>query len=111
MAHTPTTIRRRKGTEKLTGVREGLVSPLDLRRAEPPLPTENTERVMRTLDENAPEIQKAFSQKARVVGLRGGTGDGKTESVIIEAKEGRRVAMTEPSLPVAEEVHDRFFRC
>ena len=99
--------KKAKRTEKLTGVREGLVSPLDLRRAEPPLPTENTERVMRTLDENAPEIQKAFSQKARVVGLRGGTGDGKTESVIIEAKEGRRVAMTEPSLPVAEQVHDR----
>ena len=40
--------------------------------------------------------------------LRGATGDGKTESVIIEAKDGSRVAMTLPNLPVAEQISNRF---
>ena len=94
---------------KVAAVREGEISPLELRRAAQPLPTENrADRVMRTLDENAPEIKTAFEQDARVVGLRGATGDGKTESVILTATEGRRVAMTLPNLPVATQIHDRF---
>ena len=105
----PDEYKKAKRVEKVTGVREGLVSPLELRRAEPPLPTETrAERVMRTVEENEVEIKKAFSQKARVVGLRGATGDGKTESVILVAKEGKRVAMTLPNLPVAEQIHNRF---
>ena len=105
----PDEYKKAKRVEKVAGVREGLVSPLELRRAEPPLPTEDrAERVMRTVEENEVEIKKAFSQKARVVGLRGATGDGKTESVIIEAKNGKRVAMTLPNLPVAEQIHNRF---
>ena len=105
----PDDYKKSKRVEKVTGVREGLVSPLELRRAEPPLPTEDrAERVMRTVEENEVEIKKAFSQKARVVGLRGATGDGKTESVILVAKEGKRVAMTLPNLPVAEQIHNRF---
>ena len=105
----PDEYKKAKRGEKVTGVREGLVSPLELRRAEPPLPNETrAERVMRTVEENEVEIKKAFSQEARVVGLRGATGDGKTESVIIEAKNGKRVAMTLPNLPVAEQIHNRF---
>ena len=105
----PDEYKKAKRVEKVTGVREGLVSPLELRRVEPPLPTETrAERVMRTVEENEVEIKKAFSQKARVVGLRGATGDGKTESVILVAKEGKRVAMTLPNLPVAEQIHNRF---
>ena len=105
----PDEYKKAKRVEKVAGVREGLVSPLELRRAEPPLPTETrAERVMRTVEENEVEIKKAFSQKTRVVGLRGATGDGKTESVIIEAKHGKRVAMTLPNLPAAEQIHNRF---
>ena len=104
----PDDYKKAKRVEKVTGVREGLVSPLELRRPEPPLPKERADRVLHTLDENAPEIAKAFSQEARVVGLRSGTGDGKTESVIIEAKNGKRVAITLPNLPVAEQIHNRF---
>ena len=105
----PDDYKQAKRIETVAGVREGLVSPLELRRSEPPLPTENRAgRILQTLEKNEPEIKKAFSQKARVVGLRGGTGDGKTESVIIEAKDGRRVAMTVPTLPVAEQINDRF---
>ena len=105
----PDEYKKSKRVEKVTGVREGLVSPLELRRAEPNLPTETrAERVMRTVEENQDEIAKAFSQEARVVGLRGATGDGKTESVILVAKEGKRVAMTLPNLPVAEQIHNRF---
>ena len=105
----PDDYKKAKRVEKVAGVREGLVSPLELRRVEPPLPTETrAERVMRTVEENEVEIKKAFSQKARVVGLRGATGDGKTESVILVAKEGKRVAMTLPNLPVAEQIHNRF---
>ena len=104
----PDDYKKAKRVEKVTGVREGLVSPLELRRVEPPLPAERTDRVLRTIAENQDEIAKAFSQKARVVGLRGATGDGKTESVIIEAKNGKRVAITLPNLPVAEQIHNRF---
>ena len=105
----PDEYKKAKRVEKVTGVREGLVSPLELRRAEPPLPTEiRAERVMRTVEENEVEIKKAFSQKSRVVGLRGATGDGKTESVILVAKEGKRVAITLPNLLVAEQIHNRF---
>ena len=104
----PDEYKKAKRVEKVTAVREGLVSPLELRRAEPPLPEERGERVLRTIAENQDEIAKAFKQEARVVGLRGATGDGKTESVIIEAKNGKRVAMTLPNLPVAEQIHNRF---
>ena len=104
----PDDYKKAKRGEKVAGVREGLVSPLELRRPEPPLPTEPVERVMRTLDENEPEIRKAFEHGARVVAIRAGTGDGKTEVVIIIAKDGRHVALTVPSLPVAEQIHNRF---
>ena len=104
----PDDYKKSKRLQTVTGVREGIVSPLEIRRAEPPLPTENTDRIMRTLDENYTEIAKAFKQKARVVGLRGATGDGKTESVIIEGVNGRKVDMTLPNLPVAEQVANRF---
>ena len=104
----PDDYKKAKRVEKVTGVREGLVSPLELRRAEPPLPEERGDRVLRTIGENQDEIAKAFKQSARVVGLRGATGDGKTESVIIGAKNGKRVAMTLPNLPVAEQIHNRF---
>ena len=105
----PDEYKKAKRVEKVTGVREGLVSPLELRRAEPPLPEERADRVLRNIVEKIKtKCKKAFSQKARVVGLRGATGDGKTESVIIVAKNGKRVAMTLPNLPVAEQIHNRF---
>ena len=102
--------KKAKRAEKVAGVREGLLSPLELRKPEPPLPTEEkqTERILHTLAENAPVIAKAFKQKARVVGLWSGTGDGKTQNVIFTAGEGKHVAMTLPSLLVAEQVHQRF---
>ena len=40
----PDEYKKAKRVEKVTGVREGLVSPLELRRAEPPLPTEDKSR-------------------------------------------------------------------
>ena len=94
---------------KVAGVREGEISPLDLRSAAPPLPTEpRTDRVLRTLAENAPEIRSAFEQQARVVGLRSNTGEGKTENAISIAVDGKHLAMTLPTLPLASQVHDRF---
>ena len=104
----PDDYKKAKRVEKVTGVREGLVSPLELRRVEPPLPEERGDRVLRTIAENQDEIAKAFKQSARVVFLRGATGDGKTECYILEAKSGRHVATCLPSLPLAEQVHDRF---
>ena len=105
----PDNYKKSKRTEKVAGVREGLLSPLDLRKPAQPLPDESrTQRILRTIEENAPEIAKAFKLEARIVGLRGATGDGKTECVILIAKDGRRVAMTLPSLALGEQVHDRF---
>lgn len=94
---------------KVAAVREGEISPLELRSAVPPLPTEKrADRVLRTIEENAPEIKKAFEQQARIVGLRSATGDGKTETTISIAVDGRHVAITLPSLPAAEQIHERF---
>ena len=106
----PDNYKKSKRTDKVAGVREGLISPLELRKSAPPLPTEEkqTERIFYTLTENALVIAKAFKQKSRVVGLRSGTGEGKTQSVIFVAEKGKHVAMTLPSLPVAEQVHERF---
>ena len=107
----PDDYKKAKRVEKVTGVREGLVSPLELRRAEPPLPEERCDRVLRTIAENQDEIAKAFKQEARVVGLRGATGDGKTESVIIVAKNGKRVAMTLPNFAGCGADTQQIFRC
>ena len=104
----PDVYKQSKRAVKVAGVREGLVSPLEIRSAAPPLPKEHIRRALQTLEQNAPEIAKAFQQKARVVGLRSGTGEGKTEYVIILAVEGSAIAMSLNTIPLAAQVYDRF---
>ena len=106
----PDNYKKSKRTDKVAGVREGLISPLELRKSAPPLPTEEkqTERIFYTLTENALVIAKAFKQKSRGCRASERNRRGKTQSVIFVAEKGKHVAMTLPSLPVAEQVHERF---
>lgn len=104
----PDTYKQAKRTEKIAAVREGLISPLELRSAAKPLPKERTDRVLQTLEDNAPMIENAFRENARVVGLRAGTGEGKTEGAISLAVDGRAVAMSLNTTLLAEQVYSRF---
>ena len=106
----PDTYKKAKRVEKVAAVREGLILPLELRSAAPPLPKERGERVLQTLEDNAREIAKAFEQSARAVGLRAGTGEGKTEQAVSFAVNGGSVAMSLNTTPLAEQVYDRFDR-
>ena len=96
--------------EKVTAVKEGLLSPLALRTAAQPLPIEKErpDRVLRTLEQNAPVLTEAFANKAAVIGLRAGTGEGKTEGAIAFAVDGGAVAMNLNTIPLAEQVYKRF---
>ena len=106
----PDVYRQSKKREKVAAVREGLISPLDLRSVAKPLPVEKERpgRVVQTLEQNAPIIEKAFREKARVVGLRAGTGEGKTEGAVSVALDGGAVAMSLNTTPLAEQVYSRF---
>ena len=104
----PDDYKKSKRAVKIAGVREGLISPLELRKSAKPLPKERPGRVLQTLKENSKEIAKAFIEKARVVGLRAGTGEGKTEGAVSLAVDGRNIAMSLNTLPLAEQVHSRF---
>ena len=105
----PDDYREAKRAEKAAAVREGLVSPLELRSTADPLPKEQGKRVLQTLEQNALLIREAFFEKlARVVGLCAGTGEGKNEQAVSYAAGGGSVAMTLNSLPLAEQVHTRF---
>ena len=98
-----------KRQEKVLAVREGLENPLSLRPAAPPLPTqERLEVSISTLQDNAKEIAKAFREQKRIVALQAGTGEGKTENAIAYAIDGGELFMTLNSIPLAEEVHQRF---
>ena len=106
----PDVYRQSKRREKVAAVKEGLISPLNLRSPAKPLPVEKERsgRVIQTLEQNSKEIAKAFREKARVVGLRAGTGEGKTEGVVSLAVDGEAVAMSLNTTPLAEQVHKRF---
>ena len=83
-----------------------------MRSAAKPLPAEKERpgHVLQTLAQNAPLIREAFDQSARVVGLRAGPGEGKTEQAISFAVNGGSVAMSLNTTPLAEQVYDRFDR-
>ena len=104
----PDNYKKSKRAEKVAAVREGLISPLELRSAAKPLPKERPGRVLQTLKENATVIAEAFNQAVRVVGLCAGTGEGKTEGAISLAVNGRSVAMSLNTTPLAEQVYSRF---
>ena len=108
----PDDYKQSKRQEKVTAVREGLISPLELRSAAKPLPVEKERprRVLQTLEQNATVIREAFEQSVRVVGLRAGTGEGKTEQAISFAVSGGSVAMSLNTTPLAEQVYSRFQR-
>ena len=108
----PDDYQQSKRQEKVAAVREGLISPLELRSAAQPLPAEKERpgHVLQTLAQNAPLIREAFDQSARVVGLRAGTGEGKTEQAVSFAVNGGSVAMSLNTTPLAEQVYDRFDR-
>ena len=106
----PALYKKIKRQEKILAVREGLKSPLSLRPAAPPLPTEK-ERInqsLNTLQENSKEIAKAFSEKNRIIAVAAGTGEGKTENAIAYAVDGGELFMTLNSIPLAEQVQHRF---
>ena len=106
----PDVYRQSKRREKVTAVREGLVSPLELRSPAKPLPveTQRPRRILQTLEQNAPVIEQAFREKVRAVGLRAGTGEGKTEGAVSVAVDGRAVAISLNTTPLAEQVYSRF---
>ena len=104
----PDVYKQAKRAEKLAAVREGLLSPLELRAAAKPLPKERHKRVLQTLQQNAKEIAKVFKQAVRVVGLQAGTGEGKTEQAVSFAVSGGSVAMCLNTTPLAEQVYSRF---
>lgn len=105
----PDDYRKSKQTLKITGVKEGLISPLELRSAAPPLPEDKIQQTLRKVEENAPLIAQAFREKKkRVVGLRAGTGEGKTEGGVSYAVDGGSLAMSLNSIPLAEQVYARF---
>lgn len=104
----PDVYRQSKREVKIAGVREGLISPLELRAPADSLPKERPGRVLQTLRDNSKAIAKAFQQKARVVGLRAGTGEGKTEEAVSFAVNGGSVAMNLNTIPLAEQVYSRF---
>ena len=106
----PDVYREAKKREKVRAVREGLVNPLELRSAANPLPKERPGRILQTLEQNAPVIREAFEQSVRVVGLRAGTGEGKTEQAVSFAVSGGSVAMSLNTTPLAEQVYERFYR-
>ena len=95
---------------KIEQVRAGILSPLSLRKPVPELPVdkERHKRALRAVEDNAAEIAKAFDLDARVVGLRAGTGEGKTEQAVSYAVGGGSVAITLNSTPLAEQVYSRF---
>ena len=106
----PNEYKREKKQTDIIAVREGLQSPLTLRLAAPPLPTEN-ERInqsLNTLQENSKEIAKAFSEKNRIVAVAAGTGEGKTQNAIAYAVDGGELFMTLNSIPLAKQVQQRF---
>lgn len=99
-----------KRKEKVLAVREGLESPLALRPAAQSLPSEQ-ERIkesLSTLQDNTKEIAKAFREQNRIVAVAAGTGEGKTENAITYAVDGGELFMTLNSIPLAEQVHQRF---
>ena len=104
----PDDYKKSRHASKVDAVRAGLISPLALRKPAKPLPKERPRRALQTLKENSKEIAKAFIEKARVVGLRAGTGEGKTEHAVSLAVDGRHIAMSLNTLPLAEQVHNRF---
>ena len=106
----PDDYQQSKRQEKVAAVREGLISPLELRSAAKPLPVEKERpgHVLQTLAQNAPLIREAFEQDVRVVGLRAGTGEGKTEQAVSFAVNGGSIAMSLNTTPLAEQVYDRF---
>ena len=104
----PDAYKKAKREEKVAAVREGLISPLELRPAAKSLPKERPGRVLQTLKENTTVIVEAFKQAVRVVGLRAGTGEGKTEQAVSFAVNGGAVAMSLNTIPLAEQVHSRF---
>ena len=59
-----------------------------------PVDKERHKRALRAVEENDAEIAKAFDLDARVVGLRAGTGEGKTEQAVSYAVAGGSVAIT-----------------
>ena len=104
----PDAYKKAKREEKVAAVREGLISPLELRRAAKPLPKERPGRVLQTLKENTTVIAEAFKQVVRIVGLRAGTGEGKTEQAVLFAVNGGAVTMSLNTIPLAEQVYSRF---
>ena len=108
----PDVYKQSQRQEKAAAVREGLISPLEFKSQAPakPLPVEKErkERILHTLEQNAPVIREAFEQDVRVVGLRAGTGEGKTEQAVSFAVSGGSVAMSLNTTPLAQQVHERF---
>ena len=106
----PDAWRAERQAVRRAAVRERLISPLELRTHAPPLPIEkeHPDRVLQTLEENAPLIESVFYQEYRVVGLRAGTGEGKTECAIAHVVDGGTVTISLNSTPLAVQVYQRF---
>ena len=104
----PDEYHKEKRALTVAGVKEGLVSPLELRPPAQPLPEDQVQEILETVEENYPAIHEAFEQKARVVGISNEAGGGKSEKAISVAVSGRNVAMSLNSTPLAKQMFQRF---
>ena len=95
-------------SEKVLAVRAGKLSPLAIKRPSPVLrKPEGTETVYETLERNAVEIQRAFDQTERIVGLIGERGIGKSYAVESYVRKGGAITLS-ASFRTAAETTKRF---
>ena len=104
----PNEYHKEKRALTVAGVKARLVSPLELRPPAEPLPEDQVQEILETVEENYPAIHEAFEQKARVVGLSNEAGGGKSQGAISVAVSGRNVAMSLNSTPLAKQIFQRF---
>ena len=69
-------------SDEVLAVREGKLSPLAIKRSSKTLQkSEDSQKVYRTLEDNAIQIQRVFEAKARILGLISEKGTGKSYGV------------------------------
>ena len=95
-------------SEKVLGVREGKLSPLAIKRPTPVLhKPASKNKVYKTLEANASQIQRAFNKTTRVIGLIAETGTGKSHAVESYVRKGGAISLN-AGFWTAEEIDHRF---
>ena len=98
-------------SDRVLAVREGTLSPLGIKRPSVVLrKQEDTNKVYKTLEENAIQIQHAFDPIARIAGLLTKIGAGKTYELESYVLNGGRICLNVPTRRSAETAEQRFER-